>query len=73
MQRLYKASEEGDVETLKTLIQNPAVDVNKEHKVRDDYRTPVYIAAWKDHPKCIEVLIAAKADLNIANNVSGRG
>jgi len=38
-----------------------------------DGDTPVYIAASNDHPKCIEVLIAAKADLNIANNVSGRG
>ena len=35
--------------------------------------TPVYAAAYNGHPKCIEVLIAAKADLNIANNVSGRG
>ena len=38
-----------------------------------DGETPVYAAARYDHPKCIEVLIAAKADLNIANKVSGRG
>jgi len=35
--------------------------------------TPVHAAALKDNPKCIEVVIAAKADLNIPNNVSGRG
>ena len=35
--------------------------------------TPVFAAARFGYPKCIEVLIAAKADLNIANKVSGRG
>jgi len=39
-------------------------------------RTPVFAAAWNDtdKPECLEVLIAAKADLNITENfVSGRG
>jgi len=35
--------------------------------------SPVHAAARYDYPKCIELLIAAKADPNIANNVSGRG
>jgi len=35
--------------------------------------TPVYVAASEDNPKCLQVLIAAKADLNIANKVSARG
>ena len=36
-------------------------------------KTPVYIAAYMNNPKCIEVLIAAKANLNIDNKVSGAG
>ena len=35
--------------------------------------TPVHAAALNGYLKCIEVLIAAKADLNIADEVSGRG
>jgi len=35
--------------------------------------TPVYAAACNNKPKYIEMLIAAKADLNIADKVSGRG
>ena len=36
--------------------------------------TPVYIAARGGHPKCIELLIVGKADINIAtDSVSGRG
>ena len=37
-------------------------------------QTPVYAAASEDNPKCIEVLIVGKADINIAtNSVSGHG
>ena len=35
--------------------------------------TPVYIAAYFGKLKCLQALVAAKADLNIANKVSGRG
>ena len=38
-----------------------------------DGRTPVYIAAYYDHHESIQLLIVGKADVNIANNVSGRG
>ena len=31
--------------------------------------TPVYRAAWNDHPESIQLLIVGKTDLNIANNV----
>jgi hypothetical protein len=39
-----------------------------------DGSTPAYIAAEEGHSNCIEALVAAKADLNIAETtVSGRG
>ena len=35
-------------------------------------QTPVYAAAEEGHSTCVEALVAANADLNIADNVSGR-
>ena len=32
--------------------------------------TPLYMASWIGHDKVVEVLIAAGADVNLANKVS---
>ena len=33
-------------------------------------RTPLYEASWRAHDKVVEVLIAAGADVNLADKVS---
>ena len=33
-------------------------------------RTPLYNASWEGHDKVVEVLIAAGADVNLADKVS---
>ena len=33
-------------------------------------RTPLYAASWRGHDKVVEVLIAAGADVNLADKVS---
>ena len=59
---LLLAADFGNTETVRYLVNLPEVDVN--HRDSDGC-TAVLLAAWKNHPDVVEVLIDAGADMEV--------